>query len=53
MDFLAPEISDMDLAEFMQAALQEAEQAGQSGELPIGAVIVIDGEIIARGRARH
>ena len=29
------------------------EKAGQAGEVPIGAIVVIDGEIIARGRARH
>jgi tRNA(adenine34) deaminase len=52
MDFIAPEISHLNLAEFMREALQEADLAGQSGEIPIGAVIVIDGEIIARGRAR-
>jgi tRNA(adenine34) deaminase len=53
MDILAPEISTLDLAAFMQAALQEAELAGQAGEYPIGAVIVIDGGIISRGRATH
>ncbi len=53
MDFISPEISHLNLAEFMLEALQEADWAGQSGELPIGAVIVIDGEIIARGRALH
>lgn len=37
----------------MREALAEAESAGQAGELPIGAVLVLDGEIIARGRARH
>ena len=37
----------------MREALLEAETAGQAGELPIGAVLVLDGEIIARGRARH
>jgi len=37
----------------MRAALAEAEAAGQAGELPIGAVVVIDGEIVSRGRARH
>ena len=37
----------------MHEALLEAEAAGQAGELPIGAVLVLDGEIIARGRARH
>lgn len=53
MNILAPEISTLDLAAFMQAALQEAELAGQAGEYPIGAVIVIDGGIISRGRATH
>jgi tRNA(adenine34) deaminase len=53
MDFIAPEISTLDLAAFMQAALHEADLAGQAGEYPIGAVVVIDGTIIARGRATH
>ncbi len=53
MDIIAPEIADLNFAAFMKEALKEAEQAGLAGELPIGAVIVIDGEIIARGRARH
>jgi tRNA(adenine34) deaminase len=34
---------------FMKEALKEAEIAGSLGEVPIGAVIVRDGEIIARG----
>lgn len=52
-DLLAPELATLDLAAFMRAALYEAEQAGLAGELPIGAVVVIDGQIIARGRAQH
>jgi tRNA(adenine34) deaminase len=35
-----------------QAALTEARLAGQAGEVPIGAVIVNEGEIIARGQNR-
>lgn len=35
--------------EFMQAALDEAAAASNLGEVPIGAVIVLDGEIVARG----
>ena len=38
---------------FMRAAIAEADAAGAAGELPIGAVIVIDGEIVARGRSRQ
>jgi tRNA(adenine34) deaminase len=32
---------------FMRAALGAAEQAGESGEVPVGAVVVLRGEIIA------
>ncbi|TVP84573.1 MAG: nucleoside deaminase [Alkalicoccus sp.] len=34
---------------FMKEALQEAERAGEAGEVPIGCVIVKEGTIIARG----
>ena len=33
---------------FMQEALKEARQAFEKGEVPIGAVIVFDGKVIAR-----
>ena len=42
-------ISDL---EAMQAALTEARLAAEAGEVPIGAVLVHDGEIIARGQNR-
>ena len=35
---------------FMREAIREAEEAQRGGNLPIGAVIVLDGEIISRGR---
>ena len=38
---------------FMKKALIEAKKAGESGEVPVGAVIVKDGEIIAVGRNRR
>jgi tRNA(adenine34) deaminase len=38
--------------EAMQAALAEARLAGNAGEVPIGAVVVRDGAIIARGQNR-
>jgi tRNA(adenine34) deaminase len=41
----------MDL-DFMQAALAEAHRAAEAGEVPIGAVVVLDGEIVARGQNR-
>lgn len=34
--------------QFMQLALKEAEKAGALGEVPIGAIIVYHGEVIAR-----
>ena len=37
----------------MREALAEAEAAGASGEYPIGAVLVIDAEIVSRGRSRQ
>ena len=35
--------------EYMQEALSLAKQAGYAGEVPVGAVVVKDGEIIGRG----
>lgn len=39
-------------SEAMEAALAEAKKAGESGEVPIGAVVVREGQIIARGQNR-
>ena len=36
----------------MRAALAEAEAAAEAGEVPVGAVVVVGGEIIARGHNR-
>ena len=40
-----PELSDHDL---MGLALEQARIAGEQGEVPIGAVVVIDGKVVAR-----
>jgi tRNA(adenine34) deaminase len=49
-----PEINNEDTdATFMEAALKEAAAAASEGEIPVGAVIVRDGEILARGRNRN
>lgn len=44
-------MSDAD-AGFMQAALCEAEAAGAAGEIPVGAVVVAGGDIVATGQNR-
>ena len=36
----------------MREALGEADAAGKAGQLPIGAVVVLDGEVASRGRNR-
>lgn len=38
---------------FMKSAVKEAEKASSEGEVPVGAVIVKDGKIIAEGRNRR
>ena len=47
------DISHLDHEEFMAEALEEAKRARVAGDIPIGAVIVLDNEIIARGRNRR
>ena len=41
---------DMNDNHFMQQALAQARLAGRAGEVPVGAVIVKDGNVIATGR---
>jgi tRNA(adenine34) deaminase len=38
--------------EWMRAALEEARAAEQAGEVPVGAVAVLEGEIVGRGQNR-
>jgi tRNA(adenine34) deaminase len=38
-----------DHSTFMRAALDEARRAFDAGEVPVGAVVVLDGEVIGRG----
>ena len=38
---------------FLNAAIQQARQGLDSGGIPIGSVLVIDGEIVARGHNRR
>lgn len=37
---------------FMAAALEEARRAGADGEVPVGAIVVLDGAIVGRGQNR-
>lgn len=53
MNFISPDIAHLDFTEFMREAMLEAELSGQAGDLPIGAVVVIDGKIITRGRSER
>jgi tRNA(adenine34) deaminase len=38
---------------YMELALSEAREAVEAGEIPVGAVVVRNGEVIARGRNRR
>jgi tRNA(adenine34) deaminase len=40
--------SDIDI-QFMQQALSLAREAGALGEVPVGALVVLDGEVVGRG----
>ena len=46
------DISGMDHKHFMRIAIEEAKEAGMRGDRPIGARIVHDGKIIAKGSSR-
>lgn len=43
----------LDDQRFMALALQEARQAGELGEVPIGAVLVWEGQVVGRGNNRR
>jgi tRNA(adenine34) deaminase len=45
----SPSQSDLD---FLEAAIAEARDAEASGEVPVGAILVYNGEIIGRGQNR-
>lgn len=46
-------MDSMDDASFLRAALKEAEAGAAEGGIPIGSVLVVDGEIIGRGHNRR
>jgi len=45
-----PDLASLDDVRFMDEALAEARLAGTEGEVPIGAVVVVEGRIVGRGR---
>ena len=48
----APDANLPDDAHFMRIALQQAQEAGDAGEVPVGAVLVRDGVVLGSGRNR-
>jgi tRNA(Arg) A34 adenosine deaminase TadA len=49
---MQPEVDPLSLT-FLREAIALAEEAEREGNLPIGAVIVLDGEVIASHPARR
>jgi tRNA(Arg) A34 adenosine deaminase TadA len=49
---LDPALAALDLEALMREALAEAETAGRAGGRPIGAVVVVRGQIVSRSQAR-
>jgi tRNA(adenine34) deaminase len=49
----APHLGALDPEDVMREALAEAEAAVAAGERPIGAVVVVAGEVVSRGRSRQ
>jgi tRNA(adenine34) deaminase len=43
----------MDDLDYMGLALEEARAAGEAGDVPVGAVVVIEGNVLGRGRNRR
>jgi tRNA(adenine34) deaminase len=41
--------SPMDDSEYMGLALDQAREAGAAGEVPVGALVVLEGEVVGRG----
>ena len=53
MDASEKNASEKDDETYMRMALEEAELAAAEGEVPIGAVVVCDGEVVARAHNRR
>ena len=53
MNNRAPDSGDYLDSKYIEAAIQQAKEGLASGGIPIGSVLVIDGEIVARGHNRR
>ncbi len=49
MTAAAPTFQDAEDTRYMREALELARQGWEAGEVPVGAVVVLDGEIVGRG----
>ena len=49
MTAAAPTFQDAEDARYMREALELARQGWEAGEVPVGAVVVLDGEVVGRG----
>lgn len=52
-NLVSPLQSRSDHRAWMQLALGEARACATSGDVPVGAVVVVDGEVVGRGRNRR
>lgn len=46
-------LTDMDKYDFMRLALEQAKLSADEGEVPVGAVVVRNGEVVSYGRNRR
>src|SRR5437899_6037957 len=49
----AAELRSRDDASWMEQALEQARLAGAAGEVPVGALVIKDGEILGQGHNRN
>ena len=52
-DLSCPELTRPDMDPFLTAAIEEAERSLEEGGIPIGSVLVQNGEIVGRGHNRR
>jgi tRNA(adenine34) deaminase len=50
--YIAAMVDPRKYPDYMEIALREAQQAFEEGEVPVGALVVLDGKVIGRGHNR-